>query len=70
MTAVAKWRRSTAAERRAAREAYRALKQAVENSPETAKRRATYRHDATRARALGKIRRMLAGRGSPIFSAG
>ena len=40
MTRPAPWKRSTAAERRAQREAYKALKQRVEQGPETAKRRA------------------------------
>ena len=60
MTRPAPWKRSTAAERRANREAYKALKQRVEQSPETAKRRAEKAAKMRRYRANRKAREMAA----------
>jgi hypothetical protein len=63
MTRPAPWKRSTAAERRANREAYKALKQRVEQSPETAKRRAEKAAEMRRYRANRKAREMAAADG-------
>lgn len=67
MTRPAPWKRSTAAERCANREAYKALKQRVEQSPETAKRRAEKAAEMRRYRANRKAREMAAANGPGSF---
>ena len=71
MTLPAKWRRTTAKQRREQREQFKALKQRLEGNPtaETLKRRAKARGDDNRARAQGKLRRVLAGGAISGFSA-
>ena len=70
MTRPVPWRRSTAAERRRWRAEFRALKErvATDPSPETIKRRETWKAWANRERAQGKIARALAGVGIRPFS--
>jgi hypothetical protein len=70
MTLPAPWRRSTAAERRANRAAFVALKAecAANPTPAMDKLRAKKRSDDVRQNAVLKMRRAIAGKGAPAFT--
>jgi hypothetical protein len=67
MTRPVPWRRSTAAERRANRERFRQLREQVDASPETAKRREQHRVNNRKWWARAKIKKLLRGEGTDPF---
>jgi phage FluMu protein gp41 len=68
MTLPARWKRSTAAERRQQRAEFAALKLVIVNSPEALAARTRKRGDDQRSKALRKMRAALAGKAKAPFT--
>lgn len=68
MTRPAPWRRTTAAERRAQRAAFKDRKEQLAASPEMVKRRAKARSDNVRSKTLAKVKGAVAGEAVKPFS--